>query len=98
MQIDYEKMCDCYNRINKILVDIEENSQSIKETVAQLKTNELWQGKSYDMFKNKADRIITNLNSYLSQVKQLNNVIQTSVEKYKAVDKQVMSALEGINT
>ena len=57
MQVNYQKMYDCYNKINKILTDIEENSENIKKVVASLKTNELWQGKSYDTFKNKTDKI-----------------------------------------
>ncbi len=98
MQVNYQKMYDCYNKINKILTDIEENSENIKKVVASLKTNELWQGKSYDTFKNKTDKIANNLNSYLDQVKQLSKVIGVSVEKYKAVDQQVMNALKGIST
>ena len=98
MKVDYKKMLDCYNNINKILSDIEENANDIKKTVNSLKNRELWQGKSYDAFKIKTDSITSNLNEYINQVKQLNSVINMSVEKYKSVDKQIMNSLKGINT
>lgn len=98
MKVSYQKMQDCYNNINKVLTDIEENADCIKKVVNSLKGNEFWQGKSYDSFNSKTNRITANLNAYLSQSKQLSAAIQTSVEKYKKVDQEVMNSLKGINT
>lgn len=98
MKINYQKMQDCYNRINKILIDIEDNSDCIKKVVSSLNENEFWQGKSYENFKAKTNKITTNLDNYIAEVKQLNAVINASVEKYKSVDKQIMNSLKGIDT
>lgn len=98
MKVSYQKMQDCYFNINRILNDIEENSDCIKKIVNSLKSNELWQGKSYDNFNSKTNKIIANLNTYLKQSKQLSAVIQANVEKYKKVDQEVMNSVKGINT
>lgn len=98
MKVNYQKMLDCYGNINKVLNDIEENAICIKKVVNSLKENEFWQGQSYDGFNSKTNKITENLDAYLQQVKQLNSAIQTSVEKYKSVDQQVMNSLKGINT
>lgn len=98
MKVSYSKMEECYNKINKVLNDIEENTNCISKVTKSLKSNEFWQGKSYDNFNSKINKITSNLENYISQVKQLNGVITTSVQKYKAVDQQVANSLKGINT
>ncbi len=98
MKVDYNKMQECYNNINKISQDLIENMENIKKTINSLGNNELWNGNGYNAYNSKVNTISSNFASSCNELKKLSTVILTSIEKYKLVDTKVRQSLEGINT
>lgn len=98
MKVDYNKMQECYNNINKISQDLIENMNNIKKTINSLGNSDLWKGNSYNSYNSKINIMSSNFISSCNELKKLSSVILTSIEKYKLVDAKVSQSLKGINS
>ncbi len=98
MKVDYSKMQECYNNINKISQDLIENMNNIKKTINSLGNSDLWKGNSYNSYNSKINTMSSNFISSCNELKKLSSVILTSIEKYKLVDAKVSQSLKGINS
>lgn len=96
MQVNYNRMFEATDSINKVLTDIVRNAESIEKLVSSLDNADLFKGNAYVNYNAKTKKMMKNINAFSNQVSLIASKMSLAAEKYQNVDKQVMARLNGM--
>ncbi len=91
--LDPQALESLYNECKQIIDQMIDSINETKTIVNKMNNYDHWDGNGYDNFNAKFNALADNFFSFCNDLYQLNNNIQSSIERYKNLENEIMRGI-----